>query len=444
MTPKSGSAPEANPSDDRPKPYAWYVVVVLMLAYVLSMIDRKFPFILVESIKADLRLSDTQVGLLTGVMFAAVYSTVAIPIASLSDRLSRKRIIGAAIFIWSCLTAVGGLAQSFWMLGASRAGVAIGESACSPAAHSMIADYFKERFRARALGVYFMGAHLGALLGLVLGGWINDLANWRVAMILLGAPGLLLGLLVLLTVREPRRAHARTDGSPPEPAMPLSVAVPLLLRQPVFVYLLIAAVLFMMTSGALQAFTPAYIMRTYGLSASQTGFTYGVVAGSAGVVGSILGGVLGDRLRRHSPWKGLLLVAGAFAVAAPCLLGAYATHSYPLFLGLFFIAQVGASTYAGPSFATLQSLISPRMHAVASAVYLFALSGVGVSLGPLVAGALSDTFKAMDLQSPLRWALMILVLPKFASAAFYLIAALRARRIENAPEPATANKAPEA
>jgi predicted MFS family arabinose efflux permease len=410
----------------KPGAYAWYVVVVLMLCYVLSMIDRKFPFILVESIKADLKLSDTQIGLLTGIMFAAIYSILAIPVASLADRLSRKAIIGGAIFIWSGLTAIGGFAQNFLQLAGSRAGVAIGESACSPAAHSMIADYFPRRFRARALGLYFAGAHIGALLGLVLGGWINDLANWRVAMMLLGAPGLFLALLFLFTIKEPpRRPHPEPVAVGDKPGMWEVIVI--LFRQPVFVHLMIAAIAFMFTSGAVQAFTPAFIMRTYGYSSEWTGLTYGMVAGSAGIIGSLVGGLVGDRLLRQR-WQGLAFVGCAFAIAAPAMFVAYIVHSYALFLVLLFISQVGDSTYAGPSFATLQSLVSPRMHAVASAVYLFALSGVGVSLGPVVAGLISDHLKAIGIENPLRWALMLVVIPKILASLHYFLAARRMRR----------------
>jgi predicted MFS family arabinose efflux permease len=417
--------------EQRPGAYAWYVVVVLMLCYVLSMIDRKFPFILVESIKADLKLSDTQIGLLTGIMFAAVYSILAIPVASLADRLSRKTIIGGAIFVWSGLTAMGGFAQNFVQLAGSRAGVAIGESACSPAAHSMIADYFPRKFRARALGLYFAGAHVGALLGLVLGGWINDLANWRVAMMMLGAPGVVMALLFITTVREPpRRPHVEAPVvNPDRPGM--REAMVTLCRLPVFVHLMIAAICFMFTSGAVQAFSPAYIMRTWGYSSEWTGLTYGMAAGLAGISGSLLGGLVGDRLLKHR-WQGLAFVGTAFAIAAPAMFVAYIVHSYALFLLLLFISQVGDSTYAGPSFATLQSLVSPRMHAVASAIYLFALSGIGVSLGPVVAGMISDHLKADGVANPLRWALMLIVIPKVLASVHYFLAARRLRRSDEA------------
>lgn len=426
---------DASLSEEQPpSPYAWYVLGVLMLCYVLSMIDRKFPFILIESIKADLKLSDTQIGLLTGVMFAAIYSTLAIPVASLADRISRRKIIGGAIFIWSGLTAMGGFAQNFVHLAGSRAGVAIGELACSPAAHSMIADYFPGRFRARALGIYFAGAHIGALLGLALGGWINELADWRMAMILLGIPGIGVALLFLFTVREPRRRAAPVPSEAPDKAG-LREVLATLIRIPVFIHLMIAAIAFMFTSGALQAFTPAYIMRTWGYSSDWTGLTYGLAAGGAGIIGSILGGAMGDRLARNRA-RGLAFVGVAFVISTPVMFLAFWVQSYPLFLFLFFLSQAADTTYSGPSFATLQSLTHPRMHAVASAIYLFALSGIGVSLGPMVAGMISDHLTSIGVAELLRWALMLVVIPKALAAVHYFLAARRMRSLENQPSSA--------
>ena len=417
-----------------PGPYAWYVAVVLMLVFALSFIDRKLPFILVESIKRDLSLSDTQIGLLTGAMFAIVYSTVAIPIAGLADRASRKRMIAWAVFLWSSVTALGGFSQGFWQLAGSRVGVAVGEAACTPAAHSMIADYFSPRYRSRAMGLYFVGAQLGIVLGLALGGWINELANWRVAMFLLGGPGVLLSLLVMITVREPPRgvghaAPVRPDVAPAR----IMESLRALFRHPTFVHLMVAALLSSFTSGAVQAFTPAYIIRTFHLSSAQTGLSYGLIMGGAGAIGAVFGGAVGDRLRKAHPGRALVFVAITAAVGTPCMVWAFVAQSYWLFLGLIFIAQVGAMAYAGPTFATIQSLVEPRMHAMASAVYLFALSGIGLSLGPLVAGALSDALAAHGSANSLRWALLAVLFPKLWSAGHFYLAARRLPPVEQQP-----------
>jgi len=409
-----------------PGAYAWYVAVVLMLAYTLSFIDRKLPFILVESIKADLHLSDTQIGLLTGVMFALVYSTVAIPIAAFSDRHSRKRIISGAVLVWSAITALGGFAQNFWHLAASRVGVAVGEAACTPAAHSMLAGYFKPRFRARAIGLYFVGAQLGIVLGLALGGWINELANWRMAMFLLGAPGLVLALLVAFTVKEPPRlpdpgaeAKARI-----EPAR-FGETMRALFRHATFVHLMIAGVMSSITSAGFQSFAPAYIIRTFHMTSGEVGLTYGLTMGGSGALGAIVGGLMGDRLRQAHPRRALAFVGLTFIVGGPCMALAFLSGSYPVFLALIFVAQAASMTYAGPSFSVIQSLVPPRMHAVASAVYLFAFSGVGLSLGPLIAGMLSDAFMAAGSANSLKTTLMIMSAPTLLAAVHYLMASRR-------------------
>jgi len=409
-------------SQTRPGGYAWYVATMLMLIYTLSLLDRKLPFILVQSIKHDLALSDTQIGLLTGVMFALVYSTLAIPIASLADRASRKNIIIVALLVWSCLTSLGGFAMGFWQLSATRLGVAAGEAACSPAGHSMMADYFSPRFRGRAMGLYFLGGQLGLLIGLAVGGWINDLANWRVAFFVLGAPGLILSLLFAFTVREPRRkeeiALEKTS---------IGEATTALFRQPVFVHMMIGACLFMFTGGALLAFTPAYLIRTFHITTTETGLVYGVTAGLAGIFGSLLGGFASDRLKKYAPWAPLAFVGVTFALSAPSLLAAYSANGLTSCLVLVFFGNLFLMSYAGPSFSTLQSLVPPRMHAMASAYLLFALSGIGVSLGPLFVGALSDHFAAEGIENPLRWAILLAILPMFWAAVHFWIAARKLR-----------------
>ncbi|ATE66327.1 MFS transporter [Rhizorhabdus dicambivorans] len=414
--------------DQRPGPYAWYVAGVTMLAYVISMIDRKFPFILVESIKRDLHLSDTQVGLLTGVVFTIVYATMAVPTARLADRSSRKRILIASLTVWSCLTSLGGFAQNFWQLAASRVGVAIGESGCSPAAHSMIADYFPPKYRARALGLYFMGAYLGALIGLAAAGWINDLANWRVAMWVLGAPGLLLAVLIIFTVREPERRSLAKAELEVRPSVSQTIFA--ILRDRTLLLLLIGCALFSFMFGGLQAFAPAYIMRTFHVGTTEVGLSYGLCVGLSGALGSILGGFAGDRYGDQR-WKALMVVGLALFAGPPAFWFALATQSYALFLLAFFVAHLGMMLYAGPTYSYMQSRLDSRMHAIGSAIFLFAVSGLGVAFGPLAVGMLSDHFAAiMSGAEPLRHALRMLLAPGLVAACIYVAAALLIRGTE--------------
>ena len=412
---------EAEPSlaapapDGPPTRYAWYVVGLLMAAYTLSFIDRKLPFILVESIKKDLSLTDTQIGLLTGVMFALVYSIAGVPLGRLSDRGSRKSILALAVLAWSGLTALGGFASNFWWLGASRAGVAAGEAVCTPAAHSMIADYVSPAYRARALGVYLVGGQLGILMGLSLGGLISDLANWRVAMWSLGIPGALLAALIWLTVKEPpRRADPPAVTAPSRQGM--VEAIRLFAVHPVLRNLFLAITFASITSGAFQAFAPAYVMRSFGLTTSETGWTYGLVLGLAGMAGTLLGGMVGDRLRSGTPGRALRWVAVSVLGGALSLGAALIAPGYGIFLAFTFVMQAGALTSAGPAFATIQSIVPSRMHAMASAIYLFGGSGIGLSVGPLAAGLISDRLAGLAPGEALRLALLVLAVPNLIAA----------------------------
>ena len=413
---------------------AWYMLAMVTAAYVLSGIDRKVPFILADAIKHDLSLSDTQLGLVTGAMFAVVYSTIAFPLASLADRRSRKWILGWAVIIWSGFTAAGGFAMNFWSLTASRMGVAAGEAACTPAAHSMIGDEFAPRYRSRALGVYFFGSQLGILIGLALGGWINQVANWRVAMFMLGVPGILLGLLIFLTVKEPRRtAHGETPSE--AEAAGVKVAGPsvrsvvwTLMKQPTLVHLILGAAMANIVTAAIQAFFPSHVIRTFHLGTGEVGLSLGLALGVGGIIGTLLGGIFGDWLRQRAPWKALAFVSATVLVTGPCLVLAVNAKSYPVALAMLFIAHTCTMVNPGPGIATLQSLMKSNTHAVATATYLFVVSGLGLAVGPLVTGMLSDSFSHLGSQRSLQLALMIMTAFTIWGAIHYLLSALSLRR----------------
>ncbi len=408
----------------KPGAYVWYVSVILALAYTLSYLDRQLPFILTESIKADLSLSDTQLGLLTGAMFSLVYCTMAFPIASIADRYSRKWLIAGSVFTWSGVTALGGLSQNFLQLSASRIGVAIGEAGCIPASHSMIADYFTPRFRARAMSIFHSASATGIVLGLGLGGLINEMANWRMAMILLGAPGLLLTVLIIFTVREPKRAQppptATAAGTAPATLME---TLRRLVKHPTFRHLMIAGILQAITSAGLQAFAPSYAIRTFGLDSAQVGLTYGLCMGVTGIVGTLIGGQVADRLRRRRPSDALVFAGLGMLASAPCFFIALSSHSYWVFVAMLGVATMTSHFYVAAAFTTMQSLAEPRMHAKTTAIYLFALSGVGAAVGPLVVGMMSDWLIAAGSANSLRVALLVALIPKAWAGVHYFLAA---------------------
>ncbi|MDB5471505.1 MAG: hypothetical protein JWR84_3065 [Caulobacter sp.] len=402
----------------------WYTLSILTLAYVLCLMDRKLPFILVEPIRKDLHLSDTQIGLITGLMFTLVYSTSAIPVARLADRFSRKWVMTWSILAWSALTSLGGFAQNFWHLAFARAGVAVGESGCMPAAHSMLSDTFPERQRSTAAALFMAGAPIGILIGLAAGGVIADLFDWRMAMIVIGAPGLIIGLLFAFTIKEPVRSEARKD----QPKVGIWTAAKVLFARPAFFHLAMAGMINSLAGTAIQSFGPAFIMRTYGLSTTQTGISYGLLLGIGGLIGALAGGVVADRLRGRGEKAGLWFVTAVVAIAGPLQIAAWFAPNYMWFLILLFVPQIANMIYAGPVYPALQALAGPRMRAMSVALYLFLLNGVGQSLGPLLAGGISDLLKPSLGPASLQWSLLILASLKLWAAVHYVFAALSITR----------------
>lgn len=397
-----------------PRRTAYLSVAVLTLVYVLNFIDRKLPFILIESIKADLRLTDTQIGLIAGVVFSLVYTLSAMPLASLAERRGRKRVIAISVAFWSLMTAAGGFATNFWQLALSRIGVALGEAGASPQAHSLIASYYPGRGRGAALAVFAIGAPLGIFAGLGLGGVINDLANWRTAMIAVGLPGLLIAGLVWVGVHDP--GESAKVG---ERRLGLIDGLRLLWCRKSFRHLAAAAVLFGSGVGASAAFTPAFLMRRFELSASDVGLAYGLVVGLAGIVGALVGGFVTDKIQDKGAGWALRVFAVAICAAAPIQLAAWWMPGYLSSLAFIAWPEFLQMMYYAPSFFAMQLLLPASQRALASAVFLFFVTGVGMSVGPFLAGLLSDLFRERGASQALAIALSVMTLTKIWTAVHY-------------------------
>lgn len=400
---------------------SWYLLGVLTMSYVMALVDRKLPFILVEPIKHDLGLSDTQIGLLTGAMFTVVYTTCSIPVAKLADRYSRKWVMVASLTVWSALTSAGGLATNVWQLGIARAGVALGESGSMPASHSMISASFPESRRALAAGIFSAGAPIGMLLGLAGGGILVDLWDWRTAMIVVGAPGLVIALLMAFTVREPIRPAVSVT----EPKIGVWPAVKTLLARPSFRHLALAGMVSSCAGAASQTFGPAFIMRTHGLSAGETGVSYGLLVGVGGLVGALLGGYVSDRTRSRDERIGLWFVAAVIALGGVLQIAAWAAPNYGLFLLFMALPQLALMVNVGTVYPAVQALAGVRMRAMSIAIYLFLVVGFGHALGPVLAGLLSDMLAPTYGVRSLEIGLIILSALKLWAAAHYFIAAFK-------------------
>jgi predicted MFS family arabinose efflux permease len=400
----------------------WYMLAILTLVYAFNHVDRQIMVILQEPIKQEFGLSDTQLGMLTGFLFASFYATLGIPFAAWADRGNRRNIIAIAVTIWSGMTALSGLTNNFWQLALARMGVGVGEAGGTPPATAMISDRFPARERAFALGIYTTGISLGILVGFMLGGIIAEHFGWRIGFFVAGVPGLLLALLLMFTVAEPTRGAADAlvdDGTAPS----LLETLRFFVSQKAMVFLLLGGVFVCISANAFLSGVPLYFIRVHGVALGELGIALGLLVGGIGGVGAIVIGRLCDRLSerdlRWRPWiiAVTTLVALPFAylaLGATSKTAAYAIYAVPCFFGLI---------YASISYAAMQELAPPRMRAMASAVMLLCLTLIGIGLGPILVGILSDfyapTLGAGSIAQALKWLLIL----NGVSVAFYLVSA---------------------
>lgn len=397
-----------------------YVLAILTLVYTFNHIDRQILLILIEPIKAELQISDSLVGLLTGLSFAAVYATFGIPIAMWADRGNRRNILSLALATWSAMTALSGLAINFWQLLAARIGVGIGEAGGTPPATSMISDLYAPKERAFALGIYTAGIGLGILAGFAIGGYVYKFFGWRAAFFVAGIPGIVLSLLLFLTVREPKRGAIEKREDDGE-ASSIGETLRFIFGQSSFLWMLLGCCLICISANAFLAWTPSHLQRTYNVGPSDIAVPLGLLIGGLGSIGAIVLGRVCDTLSARSlAWRPLMIATGA-ALALPfawmflqadTIIGAYAWNAVPSFIGLI---------YASIAYTASQELVGLRMRAFASAFMLFCLTLIGIGGGPTIVGLLSDAMATGGDATPLKSALeMMLVLNLFSVFALYM------------------------
>lgn len=397
--------------------YRAWVLTALVVVYTFNFIDRQILSILLQPIKADLALSDTAMGFLTGFAFAIFYATLGIPIAMLADRWNRRSIIAWSLGFWSLMTAVSGFAQNFWHLALARIGVGIGEAGGSPPAYSLISDYFRAEQRATALAIYSMGLPFGILLGFLIGGWINDLLSWRAAFFVVGLPGLLFAFILRFTVREPVRQ------GPAAAAPPLGQVIRFIWSQGTLRHVCIGTMLIAFANYGFLTWTPAYLIRSHGLSVSAVGTAMALIVGSCGAMGLLLAGWGADRLaRRDRRWMAWLPALAVLAYGPGLIAMLMSDPLWLVYLYMTVPAAMGL-LYLGPALALMQTLVASRMRAVSGAFFLFLVNLVGMGLGPQTVGFLSDHFAPEYGNDSLRPALMIVGLASVWSAVHFWWAA---------------------
>lgn len=398
-----------------------YALGILVVVYTFNFIDRQILSILLEPVKADLGLSDTAMGMLTGFAFAMFYATLGIPIARYADRSNRRNLIALALGIWSFFTALSGVAQNFWHLLVARIGVGVGEAGCSPPAHSMIADYFPAEQRATALGIYSLGIPFGIMFGLFAGGWINEFFGWRVAFFVVGIPGIILALVVRFTLAEPPRgmAEGRVDsGEQPSVSETLSY----LWRKKSFRHMSFAAALTAFVGYGFITWAPAFLIRSFGMGTGEIGTWFGLILGVAGGIGIAGGGYLADKFGAKDPKWYLWTTAIALLVATPFnLLVYFATESSLALLAMIIPVLLG-NFYQATTFSQTQGISALRMRAVAAGILLFIINFIGLGFGPQAVGVLSDVLAADYGTESLRYALLICSLVNIWAGYHYFMA----------------------
>lgn len=402
--------------------YRNYVLGMLTLVYVFNFIDRQLLVILQESIKAELHLSDTQLGLLSGFTFALFYVTMGIPIARLADRGNRRNIVALSLGIWSLMTALSGLTRNFGQLLLARIGVGVGEAGGSPPAHAMISDYFMPGKRATALAIYSSGIYMGILIGFLMGGYLNEELGWRTAFFVLGIPGILFSMLVFATVKEPRRGA--TDAVKGENQTHSSgQVIRYLYARKTFVYMALGAGLNVFCIYGVSNWEPSFLARLHGMQPAEIGLALGLIFGGTGAFGTLLGGHLSDRFGKTDKSWYLKIPTYAILGSIPFLAGTVFLKATGASLFCLGVSSFLFSVYLGPALALSHYLVPASFRALTSAVFFLVINLLGLGFGPLVVGVVSDLLTPTLGSEALRWALATPLLASMASALLYFRAA---------------------
>ena len=412
------------------------IMIFLVIAYTLNFIDRQIIGILAEPIKADLKLSDTQLGWMGGTAFALFYTALAIPLAMLADRKNRSWIITIGLALWSAATAMCGLAANFWQLFAARMSVGVGEAAGVAPAYSLISDLYPPERRARALAIFSLGIPFGGALGVLFGGLIAASVDWRYAFITIGIVGLLFAPLFKLVVRDP--GHGRADEGVRLAPAPLGVVFRTVAAKPAFWLLGFGAGTASLVSYGLAFWIPSFLARSYGLGLVERSWLFGTILLVGGSIGIWFGGVAGDRLGNSNPRGYALVPAVAFAITLPAYLLAFSSTSLTMAAFLFLIPGALGLTWLGPVVTAVTKLVPPEMRATAAAMFLFINNLIGLGLGSTVIGQISDALTTRYGEEALRYSAMTTTFLYALAALLMLLAARRLERdFHRADTPAT-------
>ncbi|PEQ13815.1 MFS transporter [Novosphingobium sp. PC22D] len=403
----------ASASPPRSGPGPRLVLAMLLAVYVFNFVDRQILAILAAPIQADLGLDDAQMGLLGGIAFALLYSTLGVPLAWLADRTSRSWVITGSLLVWSLFTALCGFAQGFWHIFLARVGVGVGEAGGVAPSYAVIGDYFPSERRAFALSIYSLGIPLGSAAGVLAGGYIAAAVDWRAAFLAVGAAGLLLAVPFKAIVRDKPRAHA--ESGPAE--LRFGEIARMLAAKPAFWLLAFGAASSSMLGYGLAFWLPSLLQRSFGLDLVQTSWFIGAVLLLGGVSGMLAGGRLSDRLGAASRAWYAWVPACAFVIAVPLFAGGIYVSSVAIAFVLFLVPQAMAYVWLGPVLSAVQHLVPPPARSTASALFLLINNLIGLGGGIYALGALSTALTPVYGTEALRFSMLF-------ALSLYLLAAL--------------------
>ena len=400
------------------KRYRSFVLAILVLVYMMNFIDRQILAVLAVPMKTELGLSDSQLGILHGLAFALLYTTLGIPIAALADRSSRRRIMSWALGIWSGFTVLCGFIVGFWSLFFSRVGVGIGEAGGVAPAYSFISDYYPKDQRARALSIYSLGIPLGMAFGILLGTIIASRIGWRAAFIIVGSIGLVIAPVMRFAVRDPKRGGYEASPTATAPTARFVEVLSMVVRKPTFWLLSLGAAASSVCGYGLAAWLPSFFIRSYKLSLTGMGVFYASITLIGGCLGILGGGFLADRIGKSSKANYPLIPAISFLVGLPCFFLAVNSSSLVVAFPLFLIPTALNLVWLGPIVTAVQHLVPAHMRTRASAMFLLINNLIGIAVGTYYFGAMSDALKPHFGAESLRYAI-------YSGLGFYVIASTR-------------------
>lgn len=383
-----------------------YTLFMLVLVFTSSHVDRQIMGILGQPIKESLMISDTQLGLLTGIMFAVFYATLGMPMAMWADRRNRRNLITFSVSLWSLMTALCGMAANYLQLLLLRIGVGVGEAGSNPPSHSIIADLYPPERRATAMAIFGTGINWGILIGFLLGGWINEWFGWRTAFIVVGVPGLLLAAVFQFTVKEPPRGLSENLTTAVEPPS-FGTVVKFMWRSRTMRHIVIAGSLIAFTGYASVIWIPIYLVRIHEMGTGEAGTYLALLIGVGGAMGIYLGGRAADTLSKHFGQQWLPWLVGIVNLAVlPLLYFAFTADSPMIAIACYALPAMLGTVYVAPGFALIQNITPIEMRSVAASINLFIINIIGLGLGPFTVGFFSDIFGETHGLDGLRYGLM--------------------------------------